>query len=101
MNNDTIAHFDILGETPDMEDVIWLFSNLPVDQSGSIFLTTMERMCELAQEISTRQGLIDNFLKARDQMQELLSSGQYHIITTANSTNNPSTQLPLWQGCGR
>jgi tetratricopeptide (TPR) repeat protein len=90
MSNNPIPHFDIPGETPDMEDVMRLFSHLPVDQRERIFQTTMERMSEIAQgaeAASTRQGLIDNFLKARDQIQELRASGQYQFITTTNSTN--------------
>jgi hypothetical protein len=51
----------------------------------------MERMSEVEQgagAASTRQGLIDNFLKARDQIQELrASAGQNQFVTTTNSTN--------------
>jgi hypothetical protein len=37
MNNNTIPHLDISGETPDMEDVMQLFRNIPGDQIERIF----------------------------------------------------------------
>jgi tetratricopeptide (TPR) repeat protein len=91
MNNSKIHHFDLSGETPDVEDVMRLFRNMPGDQREQIFQATMERMSEVeqgAEAASTRQGMIDHFLKARVQIQELRASGgQHQFITTTNSTN--------------
>jgi hypothetical protein len=43
MNNNAIPHLNISGETPNIDDVMRLLGNLPVDQRETIFQATMKK----------------------------------------------------------
>lgn len=89
------SHLEISGEA-DVGKVMEMLANMPAGERESIMAET-EKHIKAAEAASTREGLIESFLAARERMRELASApANLATITTTQSSNvKPSRLKPV------